>query len=594
MNQPGNATTGDAWAQVSNGGIALPSILALAPLRPRARQLLREAGSKQSVARAVLGLDPLTTLRCLRVAHAPLQAPSGSATTIARLVDILGPTLVQRAFDVPVTAHKDSEYILRAWRHAVATAIAARSLATARGVFEPGEAHLLGLLHDLRLWHKLLTGMPHRPGSAETAEFAQHWNLPSRLLELSFGAAGQTLIRAARALAEAAGCWARRDGPSRVLASFLPDLGAAVLGNLKEEIELTLAPLRTGDDASTAPEEALFGHRQDGEVGEISLALMEGKDATTYGGIRAMATAAVQRYLGFDRVYLFTFAQAEGMLWLRTKMDLLRGTGLRTWIRVVDPELKALREALEGTPRLLSKRTTPCATGLLQHLGSDEVLVVALNREFSTPSLLVMDRALSGRKITSEDNLISARTLAMTASLVAENLLLRRRRERAQRFALTDPLTRLYNRVVGIANLQQEISRARRHQQPLSVLMIDIDNFKRLNDQNGHVVGDMALRRTAEVLRRTLRKGDIICRYGGEEFLAVLPATSVEEASIIATRLFTAVEEQGDELCLPLTISIGLAALRPEDTDTEVVLTRADHALYASKSMGRNRFSVET
>jgi two-component system cell cycle response regulator len=122
--------------------------------------------------------------------------------------------------------------------------------------------------------------------------------------------------------------------------------------------------------------------------------------------------------------------------------------------------------------------------------------------------------------------------------------------------------------------------------------MCDLDYFKRLNDTFGHAEGDRALQAVAEVLRKTVRKGDTICRLGGEEFLVVLPDTHPDDAAVLAARLFTAIHTRGEELGLPLTVSIGLTAYREDDTG-ERMMQRADHALYASKGQGRNRFSVD-
>ena len=132
-----------------------------------------------------------------------------------------------------------------------------------------------------------------------------------------------------------------------------------------------------------------------------------------------------------------------------------------------------------------------------------------------------------------------------------------------------------------------------REPKPLCVLMLDLDEFKKLNDKHGHLVGDSALRLVANVLRKTLRKADTVCRYGGEEFLVMLPDTTAEEASILSARLFVAIEQAGISENLPITVSIGMAAMRPDDAITDTLVGRADRALFASKSRGRNRFSVD-
>jgi diguanylate cyclase (GGDEF)-like protein len=219
---------------------------------------------------------------------------------------------------------------------------------------------------------------------------------------------------------------------------------------------------------------------------------------------------------------------------------------------------------------------------------------VPINPTFQTPSFLFLDRTLTRRPVIQDDDLKAVTALASTASMLTENLMLKKVGQRSRRFALTDPLTRLYNRGVGLGTLERELARARRHQSALTVLMLDLDEFKNLNDRFGHVRGDAALRISAGVLLKALRKQDTICRYGGEEFMVVLPDTDLEQASVIATRLFTEVEAAGLEERLPLTVSIGLTEVSWEQDTVESILTRADHALYASKARGRNRFSVDS
>jgi two-component system cell cycle response regulator len=210
----------------------------------------------------------------------------------------------------------------------------------------------------------------------------------------------------------------------------------------------------------------------------------------------------------------------------------------------------------------------------------------------ATPSLLLLDRSLRMLPIELARDGAMAATLGQVGTLLHENLLLRRRYQRAQRFSLTDPLTRLFNRRMGMMALEQEVARMARAPRPLSLLMCDLDHFKKLNDSLGHAAGDRALRAAADVLQKTVRKGDVVCRYGGEEFLVVLPDTHPDDATVLATRLFTAMQARGEDLDLPLTVSIGLTSYRPGDTG-ERMLARADHALYASKDMGRNRFSAD-
>jgi diguanylate cyclase (GGDEF)-like protein len=179
-------------------------------------------------------------------------------------------------------------------------------------------------------------------------------------------------------------------------------------------------------------------------------------------------------------------------------------------------------------------------------------------------------------------------------TLLVDNLFLRMQRIRLQRTAISDPLTRLPEPRCRTARARARVRLGTpRRQRPLSVLMIDLDDFKKLNDTHGHMVGDQALQLTAQVLRRTIRQSDVICRYGGEEFLAVLPRTRGEDAAVLATRLYLAVEEAGIELGLPVTVSIGASTLRQDDQTYENLLLRADRALYASKSTGRNRFSLD-
>lgn len=156
--------------------------------------------------------------------------------------------------------------------------------------------------------------------------------------------------------------------------------------------------------------------------------------------------------------------------------------------------------------------------------------------------------------------------------------------------AHTDGLTQLVNRRTFREELERRYQESQRTQRPLSVLLMDIDNFKQFNDAHGHQVGDEVLRGVAATLHQTVREMDLVARYGGEEFGVVLPNTPVVVAVAVAERLREAVERlqvRYDGEDFRVTISIGAAELRSTD-HVSVLLRRADEALYASKAAGRN------
>lgn len=172
-----------------------------------------------------------------------------------------------------------------------------------------------------------------------------------------------------------------------------------------------------------------------------------------------------------------------------------------------------------------------------------------------------------------------------------------------ERLAVTDPLTGLSNRRQLIARCEEEFARFRRLGEGtarcrFSLVMLDIDHFKRINDAYGHGVGDRVLKAVADCLRRSVRRYDIVGRYGGEEFVAVLPGADGAQATAMAERLVRAVREAAArERGRPdgVTVSAGVATVMPEDAGFEAVLVRADEGLYAAKRLGRDRVGcVET
>jgi diguanylate cyclase (GGDEF)-like protein/PAS domain S-box-containing protein len=170
--------------------------------------------------------------------------------------------------------------------------------------------------------------------------------------------------------------------------------------------------------------------------------------------------------------------------------------------------------------------------------------------------------------------------------------------------AVRDALTGLFNRGELDRLLDEEISRARRHDRSLSLVMVDVDRFKRVNDTCGHQAGDRALQQVADVLSTCVRTHDRVARYGGEEFAVILPETTGADALAVAERMRARVAAEvsvggrvGDrEIHWPVTVSIGIASLRPEsgaqDAPAEELFRDADAGLYAAKHAGRNRCVV--
>jgi diguanylate cyclase (GGDEF)-like protein len=162
-----------------------------------------------------------------------------------------------------------------------------------------------------------------------------------------------------------------------------------------------------------------------------------------------------------------------------------------------------------------------------------------------------------------------------------------------ERVAMVDGLTGLPNRRSLDDTFARQLTRTLRAQQPASLLMIDVDLFKRLNDQYGHLTGDAVLRRVAQTLRNQVRPQDLLARYGGEEFSLLLPNTEADAALAIAERLRQATARAGEDEADPLpfaSVSIGVATARGPISLSEL-MSQSDAALYRAKQAGRNRVS---
>ncbi|MFJ8582737.1 diguanylate cyclase [Micromonospora sp. NPDC093277] len=195
-----------------------------------------------------------------------------------------------------------------------------------------------------------------------------------------------------------------------------------------------------------------------------------------------------------------------------------------------------------------------------------------------------------------DDDLFTLRTFAGHAAVAVENV---RVHEEAQRLSLTDPLTGLWNYRYLRESIRREVERANRFGRMLSVLALDLDRFKEVNDTWGHAAGDAVLVEFARRVRGEIREVDLAFRHGGEEFVVLLPETDARGAAIVAERLGAVVRDHpvpvdghGEALRVPVTVSIGIAVYPDHAATGQQVLDAADDALYAAKSAGRDGYQL--
>ncbi len=204
--------------------------------------------------------------------------------------------------------------------------------------------------------------------------------------------------------------------------------------------------------------------------------------------------------------------------------------------------------------------------------------------------IALTDRA-DGHAFESRD-LASARLLAAPAALALARHRVSESLDELTRAATVDPVTGLFNRRYFEAQIQAEVQRARRQQQDLALLMVDIDDFKRINDTLGHLEGDRALRDVANLLRRGVRIFDVCARYGGEEFAILMPGATRHVAVQVAERIRRGIQDRSLQSAAPMTVSVGVGFLEPDHTEEDLI-GAADRALMAAKRAGKNVVKTE-
>ena len=188
----------------------------------------------------------------------------------------------------------------------------------------------------------------------------------------------------------------------------------------------------------------------------------------------------------------------------------------------------------------------------------------------------------------------SLRTKGLQDELRKKNQQLEKLLGRLEHMAVTDELTGLYNRRRFYEILRKEFDRAKRYSTPFSLVMFDIDHFKKINDNFGHLTGDTVLKEFSNILRKNVREHDTASRYGGEEFMVLLPGIERKDAGILAEHLRKSIEEhEFADLKSGVTVSIGISNMPDSDlADEDLLIKCADFALYRAKLNGRNRVEV--
>ncbi len=249
---------------------------------------------------------------------------------------------------------------------------------------------------------------------------------------------------------------------------------------------------------------------------------------------------------------------------------------------------------------------------MVQNMASDPRVLLNKRSRYKTASFISVPIKLNERTVGvinvadkineqafSEKDLQVALTISGYASMAIERSEFYRRSEELRQISITDPLSGLLNRRYFQERIAEEMERSKRHRLPLSLIIMDIDNFKKFNDLHGHLAGDEAIRLVGKFLRNNIRTIDVAARYGGEEFTVILPQTGKTDAAQIAQRICLEIEKNAlvsddQNKMMGITASLGLATF-PEDADSlEDLFKHSDRALYLAKASGKNRVVVHT
>jgi len=297
--------------------------------------------------------------------------------------------------------------------------------------------------------------------------------------------------------------------------------------------------------------------------------------------ILSMVLRGITEALHFGRVILFDVA--DGRAWRRLETD-----GLSRVIAPADPDdlimTPAFTAMMSGTSEF-DLGSADVGGGPLREGRGTYCMLPLISRNTVRGILYVDDPP--NPEIT-ETQLRILLDFAAQAAIAIENARLysetKRLLEETQRLALTDPLTGLFNRRALFDLLDRELANAERYSAPLSFCILDLDDLKHINDSDGHAAGDAALKAFADALRAGARKGDIVARYAGDEFIVVMSQTDQDDTDLAIRRLYTRFGDVG------LRCSVGISMFPYDGTDATALFAAADRALYTAKNRGKNAY----
>jgi diguanylate cyclase (GGDEF)-like protein len=413
------------------------------------------------------------------------------------------------------------------------------------------------------------------------------------LRDLSFQGRGFEVLSASSA-AEARAILAQRpDIPVALLDVVMetPDAGLELVRHIRYELgnSRIAIVLRTGQPAEAPEREVMLAYDINDYRGKTELTAQKLFTALV-GGLRSWTSLTTIETLNAtleQRVIERTAEVQRARLFAESLVDMLPHP---VWYKGADGQLRltnrAFRDMFGGAASIPeSLAALDKDTDLVAQAQAAGVVALEANLEVAGQTRTVM----ISKSLLPEGTSPASGTIGLITDIT------QRKRMEHQLFQLatTDDLTGMLNRRAFFSAAEQEIERSLRYGNPVSVLMLDLDHFKRVNDDYGHAMGDQALKAAAVAMAASLREVDILGRLGGEEFAILLPETPLLGAQEVAERLRQAVAaiplRLGDGAMLWLTASLGVAERLGDESSVDAVLARADAALYQAKHGGRNR-----